>query len=119
MRRSKLVKLTVLPALATACATAPIQDEEMIEGGMSGDAYRADLGVAFEGEDPSAYDNSLPDGGYPDETERYYAHAGYGSGGFWPRVSGRPAPARGGFGGFFSAGGGGFHGGGSSVSVGG
>ncbi len=43
MRRSKLVKLTVLPVLASACATVPVRDEdvERIDTGMRSEQFSA------------------------------------------------------------------------------
>ena len=52
-RRSRWVKLTILPALATACATAPIVDDDELrmERSMRGSEPPA-YGVAYEGADP-------------------------------------------------------------------
>jgi hypothetical protein len=112
-KRSRLVKLTVLPALATACATAPVRDDdaERIERTLRsqpGDRPAEGLPVA---EEDIAVVEGVPFEGYdgrPDDAYDTYAAGGFVGG--YPRYSyGRPIH-RGGFGGFFT--GGGFHHGG-------
>jgi len=96
-RRSRLVKLTVLPALATACATAPIRDDdaEQIDRGMRSELYSSDTpgaeGIAIEEDGTEQTPPPLVD-----STGTYWGTGGSGFGGGGFRVS------RGGFGHFFS-----------------
>jgi hypothetical protein len=133
-RRSKLVKLTVLPALATACATAPQMRDDDSERTLRGGQQFADTGApqgyvladnghyvsvdeVQPGDEDGQYveeDGELSPPPMIDSTGYYWGPGaytygyGYGwGGGFYPR---RYAYVRrGGFGHFFHSHGGGHH----------
>jgi hypothetical protein len=114
------VRLTVLPALATACATAPLvrdDDAERVDRGVTLDPYGDETpgaeGIALA---PGDEQQAAPmDPGAPDYGTGYWDYSGayvggYVGGGYAPRYYYRRPIHRRGFGHFF--GGGGHHGGG-------